>query len=110
MFSPWACEVIIESVGPSFCQVLVEIVFDAYNLPVDIKIDMSQGHTSLIYAAKEGQVALVEMFCRRGADLELCDVNNMTALHWAGEVGVQEIAPACRREQLMICLAFVGYA
>ena len=43
----------------------MEVALDMYNMPVDIKVDVSQGHTLLIHAAKEGQVAIVEMLCRR---------------------------------------------
>jgi hypothetical protein len=50
-------------------QVLVEVILDCYNLPVDLKIDISQGHTMCICAAREGQVAIVEMFCKRSVPL-----------------------------------------
>jgi ankyrin repeat protein len=36
----------------------------------------------------------------RGADLEVSDVNNMTALHWAGERGYLETAKALIRAKV----------
>ena len=46
-------------------------------------VDVVQGFTALMYAARGGHALLVEALLRAGADVNAADENGETALDWA---------------------------
>lgn len=54
---------------------------------VDNNLQDTQGWTPLRWAAAHGQLKIVEMLLRAGADVDACDKYGWTALRWAAHWG-----------------------